>query len=85
MDPTQMPQEEPGADEVIINLLTELVQQGRSRRAEGVMAPPAPEAVEAPPADEEMAELEAMLADPAAAEAPLEAPPKKPEDEDETE
>lgn len=62
MDPNlEMESEGPGADEVIIELLTELVQQGRSKRAEGIMSPPAPEA--APPAgdESEMAELEQML------------------------
>ena len=65
MDGMQMEQEQeqgPGADEAIIELLRELVSQGRSRRAEGVMTPDAPVETEQPPADDEMAELEQMLA-----------------------
>ncbi len=91
MDPMQMPMEEeqgqPGPDEVIIELLTELVQQGRAKRAEGVMAPPPAAPVDAPPPDDEMAELEAMLADPSAQPPPdaMPTPKKKPEDEDELE
>lgn len=81
MDPMQMQEQEqgPGADEVIIELLTELVQQGRSKRAEAVMAPPVEEV--APPMgdDTEMAELEQMLGDgsgpPEETEAPAEEAP----------
>lgn len=57
----EMQQPEVDSDSVIIELLTELVQQGRAKRAEGVMAPPP---VEAPPPEAaagEMEELEAML------------------------
>ena len=90
MDQMQMQQEEQapelGADDVIIELLTELVEQGRAKRAEGVMAPPMEEAP--PPAgDDEMAELEQMMAEPPPEAMPPveEPPPKKPEDEDELE
>jgi hypothetical protein len=88
MDEMQTPQEEgPGADEVIIELLTELVQQGRAKRAEGVMAPPPPEVPPMGGDEAEMAELEQMLGE-APAEEMAEGempPPKKPEDEDELE
>lgn len=62
MEPMQMDEQGPGADEVIIELLQELVQQGKAKRAEAVMAPPVEES--APPPDAEMAELEQMLAEP---------------------
>lgn len=74
MNPMQMPMEEEdesgaGPDEVIIELLNELVQQGRSKRAESVMAPPMAPPADGAPADDEMAELEAMMA-----EQPMDAP-----------
>lgn len=85
----------PGADEVIIQLLQQLVEQGRTKRAEGVLQPP----MEAPTApapggeEEEMAALEAMLADesaeagapPSSEEGDFPPPKKKSEDEDELE
>lgn len=86
MDEMAMEEQEVGADEVMIQLLQELVEQGRAARGEAVMSPPPAEAP--PPAegdDAGMAELEAMLAEAPPA-APPGAPPKpKPEDEDELE
>lgn len=87
MDELDM-QETPDADDIIIELLTELVQQGRDRRAGAVMDPPPEAPAVAEPQDAEMAELEQMLAAPpeeAPPEAPLEENKKKLEDEDETE
>ena len=71
-----------GPDEVIIELLQQLVEQGRGQRAEGVLNPKPAMPEEMPPMEggeeAEMAELEQLLA-----QSP--APMKKLEDEDETE
>lgn len=70
-----------GVDQTVIAALEELLDYARGRRAESVMVPQQP-AAEAPPPgaeDAQMAELEQMLAEPPGA------PPKKPEDDEETE
>lgn len=67
--------------QVVMEVLRQLSTKRRGARAEAVMAPPPPEAAAggAPEDDAQMAELEAMLADPDAA------PPKKPGEDDEDE
>ena len=72
MDPNNLQDtqdEGPGTDDVIIQLLKQLVEQGKSRRAESVMAPATPVDVVAPADDTSagddahMSDLEQMLAD----------------------
>jgi hypothetical protein len=69
--------------QVVMEVLRQLSTKRRGARAESVMAPPPPEpaAGGAPEDDAQMAELEAMLADPDAV-PPM---PKKPGEDDEDE
>lgn len=55
--------EGPDAEEVVLQLLQQLAQKGKMKRAEGVLSPPQQAAPMGEASEEEMAELEAMLAE----------------------